>query len=97
MNDDAQLDTIGKRIKFIRGDKTQSCFAKELGIGNHTGISHYERDVYEPGSSFLAALARIKNVNLNWLVTGDGEKFIKNNNGKSDHDVNIMDLNDFSF
>ena len=69
------MDTLGKKIKFIR-DKlglNQSQLAKELGLESAMAISKYESDQREPDISKLIKLSEIGGVSLDWLLTGEGE------------------------
>lgn len=69
--------SIGKRIKELRTHLkvTSSFLAKELGIPVRT-IGSYERDEAQPGTKFLNALIEKYHVNINWLITGKGNKFV---------------------
>jgi transcriptional regulator with XRE-family HTH domain len=50
---------------------TQDQFAQRCGLPKRTVIG-YENEEREPGSAALAAIAKT-GVNMNWLLTGDGE------------------------
>jgi len=50
---------------------TQEQFAQRCGLPKRTVIG-YENGEREPGSAALAAIART-GVNMNWLLTGEGE------------------------
>lgn len=68
----------GIRLKDIRYELrlTQSKLA-DL-IGKHpVDISKYERNEVMPSADTLAQLAKKCKVNLNWLLTGEGEMFVK--------------------
>lgn len=75
------MDVFKDRIRQIRGELTYEQFAKELtksgipfGKGN---IWRYEHDAnLNPSFGFFYAVAKIFKVNLNWLITGEGEMFI---------------------
>lgn len=77
---------IGKRIKEIRAyfKITSKEFAQTLGIPLRT-IGSYERDEAQPGPKFFAALIECYNVNVNWLLSGNGNMFISSKT-KSDLD-----------
>lgn len=47
-------------------------FAKKIFV-TQTNISELENDKYEPGGAFLKKLSEIFNVDVNWLLTGEGE------------------------
>lgn len=66
------MDTIGKRIKFIREKLglNQSQLAKEIGLESAMAISKYESDQREPDISKLIKLSELGNTSLDWLLTG---------------------------
>lgn len=73
--------TLGQRIKLKRNEikLTQKELATKLGI-DHTTVSKWESDIYEPDTSTLNKLADIFNVQVDWLTgrtddpTPPGEK-----------------------
>lgn len=67
MNND---QTIGGRLKMVRGEKTQKEFAQELDI-SAPSLQKYELDESVPGGLALAKLAE-KGINVNWILTGKG-------------------------
>ncbi len=69
------MDTLGKRIRFIREKKSwnQSELANKLGLESAVAISKYESDQREPDISKLIKLSELGEVDLNWLLTGKGE------------------------
>lgn len=67
------METISDRIKKIRGNKTQVEFAELLKL-KHQYISRYEKGT-NPSTEFLKALSDILSVNINWLLTGEGEPY----------------------
>ncbi|MDD2366095.1 MAG: helix-turn-helix transcriptional regulator [Desulfuromonadaceae bacterium] len=71
MNDD---QTIGGRLKIVRGGKTQKEFALELDI-SAPSLQKYELDESVPGGLALAKLAE-KGINVNWILTGKGSMHI---------------------
>lgn len=71
-------DVFKDRIRMIRGDLTYEQFAQELaksGIPFGKAIVwRYENEKeLHPGFGFFYAVAKIFNINLNWLITGDGD------------------------
>ncbi|MDQ0454619.1 phage repressor protein C with HTH and peptisase S24 domain [Rhizobium paknamense] len=68
-------------------------FAESIGVNDGT-LGNYERGDRSPDWSFLATLQREKNVNLNWLFTGQGEMFISPPSAEqlreSKHDLVLM-------
>jgi len=61
--------TLGQRIKLKRNEKklTQKELATKLGI-DHTTVSKWESDIYEPDTSTLNKLADIFDVQVDWLT-----------------------------
>lgn len=67
--------TFQNRIKELRGDLTQKEFAKMIGIGYQL-ISDYETGRTQPSTEILDKFVNNAFVNLLWLFTGVGEKYI---------------------
>lgn len=73
--------TIGERIKKVRTDSgdSQEEFAQKIGI-TRSAISLYEsgsRTVTEPT---IKLVCNVYNVSYDWLKTGEGDPYIKNDN-----------------
>ncbi len=68
---------LGGRLKLLRKvlGLTQRELAQVLGVSEMT-IRRYESDKFQPDADVLAKLAKEFNVNLHWLLTGEGEMFI---------------------
>ncbi len=79
---------MGKRIKELKSvlKMTSSELSAKLGIPTRT-IGSYERDEAQPGPKFLNALIVVFGVNINWLLTGDGNMFISK---KTEMDINYI-------
>ncbi|MEB3417588.1 XRE family transcriptional regulator [Salipiger marinus] len=68
---------FAERLTSVRsalGAKDRKSFAKILGMNAET-LGGYERGDTEPDQAFLARYKQDFSVNLNWLLTGDGEMF----------------------
>ncbi len=67
---------IKERIKLIRLQKAKNAsdFARQLGLETRTYLS-YERGERNPSLEFLQKLKQDYNVDLNWLLTGEGNTF----------------------
>lgn len=80
--------TIGKRIKELKAKLsiTSSEMAKELDIPVRT-IGSYERDEAQAGAKFFNALIEKYQVNVNWLLSGNGNMFISS---KTEIDVKYL-------
>jgi transcriptional regulator with XRE-family HTH domain len=65
------LDTLGKRLKYIRKQHslTQIEFAKQIGVSQGT-LSDLEKDNCKPSVDTLVSLRVNFSVDLNWLLTG---------------------------
>jgi transcriptional regulator with XRE-family HTH domain len=69
---------LGKRLKTLRKTLgiTQKELARTLGVSEMT-IRRYEANRFQPDAEVLSKLAKTYNINLHWLLTGEGEMFIK--------------------
>lgn len=65
------------RLKQIRAalDMQQGEFASKMGILQQQ-LSKYERGENKPSADFFIKLYENMNVNINWLLTGEGNMFI---------------------
>ena len=84
--DTASLLEIGSRIQEIRGQRTQTEFGKLLGVGRGT-VTNYEAGRRLPNNDILEKIARIGDVAVNWILTGErltGEGSTKMMQGFSD-------------
>ncbi len=66
-----QFIAIGKRIKLVRGNQSQSLFASKTKTIKQT-VSKYEKGKILPGCEFLYMLHTRKYININWLMSGEG-------------------------
>lgn len=78
------MDVFKDRIRQIRGDLTYEQFGAELtksGFPFAKGnLWKYENDdSLRPSFAFFYAVAKIFNINLNWLITGEGPMKINYN------------------
>ena len=64
-------NTLGKRIKFVRGKESQDSFAVKIGASRGT-LSNYERDENQPGADVLQGICTNYNVYPEWLLLGTG-------------------------
>jgi transcriptional regulator with XRE-family HTH domain len=69
---------LGERLRTVRErlGMTQKEFAKFLNVGIAT-VQRYEREERIPSGEFLKLLLDKCNVNINWLLTGEGSMFVK--------------------
>jgi transcriptional regulator with XRE-family HTH domain len=64
--------SVGQRIKQIRGNLTQTEFARVLGIKKQNYISRYETSRI-PTHEILLKIAEQGGVTVDWLLTGKSE------------------------
>ncbi len=65
---------LGHRLLQIRGGEKRADFCRDVGISERT-FGDYERGDSLPDAETLNKLAKYRNINLNWLITGEGEMF----------------------
>jgi len=66
--------TFGDRVAGAReaAGMTQAQLAQRLGIGRAT-LRSWENDLAEPPAETLSTMARVLNVSIMWLLTGEGD------------------------
>lgn len=69
--------TLGKRLKAMRGKRTQQEIANSLSIAR-ARYSHYENDHVQPDNDLLMRMADLHGVSVDFLL-GGGE----NNSGEN--------------
>lgn len=76
---------LGSRLKQLRNKLkiSQTEMANKMGTSQHT-ISNYEKSKRFPDSRFLLQLRDLCQVNLNWLINGQGPMFAKYDMKKSE-------------
>lgn len=77
-----KLDTIGKRIKYLRKEHlclNQTNFAGPLGL-THAAIGAYEKGLRNVSEPSIIAICRHYGVNEAWLREGSGEMLTKSPN-----------------
>jgi len=67
-------ETIGARIRQIRARLSQADFSAKIGVHKDL-LGKYERDQSTPGGETLSRMREVLGVDINWLLTGDGEMF----------------------
>lgn len=67
---------IGKRFKVIRSTLNLSLtdFSKKLFLSK-SAVSKIENDITVPSHDTLVSMKKHFNININWLLTGEGEMF----------------------
>jgi hypothetical protein len=61
---------LGERLRLVRGADTQKAFAAALGV-HENSVANAERRS-SATQDYLLRIAEIRNINLHWLLTGDG-------------------------
>lgn len=60
---------VGRRLTEVRGARTQVEFGRSLGVPQNF-VSRYEHAKARPSVEYLAAVAELAGVTLDWLVLG---------------------------
>lgn len=83
---------VGKRLKNVRSSLklSQSEMAHALNISN-CYLSHIETGIGNPGIEFFTKLIKEYNVNLNYLMSGDGSMFIEKKAGPNKNERDFID------
>lgn len=66
---------VGARLRAILGMESQKDFARALDVSPQR-LNDYLAGRNFPSEEFLYRLAKVRDVNLHWLVTGDGEVYV---------------------
>lgn len=62
-------ETVGDRIKSVRGGVSQEDFANRYGLNRNT-LARYEKGDNDPSAGFLKAIAKDFGLDANWLLFG---------------------------
>ena len=65
-----KVETVGSRIKQVRGNLSQASFATKIGV-NKAQLGKYERDENIPGGDILTRLYEACGTDITWLLTGE--------------------------
>lgn len=68
-----ELKNLGRRVREIRGVLTQEAFGSRLGV-KREHISAIERSIVAPGRKLLQTISDAFNINISWLLYGEGPK-----------------------
>ena len=66
---------FSKRFAYLRQGRTKKDYANFLGI-TPTVVSDLENGKIEPSRNIMRILLEKQNVNINWLLTGEGSPFL---------------------
>ena len=75
------MDTFKKRLEWLlsKSGLNPSQFATKLGYNNSEKISRlFRNEKNKPGFDILNDIANNFEINLNWLVTGNGDPYYEN-------------------
>jgi transcriptional regulator with XRE-family HTH domain len=61
---------LGERLRLVRGTDTQKAFAAALGV-HENSVANAERRS-SATQDYLLRIAEVRNINLHWLLTGQG-------------------------
>ena len=91
---DINMDNFYSRLRKIRKTLgyTQDEFARHLKVSKPTFV-RYESGGRKPDAHFLSILISKFDVNINWLLIGDGEMFLKESSSAPEPIITI-NLND---
>ena len=83
--------TVADRLKFIRGSLTKVEFAGALGINRNT-LLQWENNKLFPRFEKLQKIHKIFKVNINWLLSGEGEPYLKQLQHPPDIETRIIKM-----
>ncbi len=85
--------SVGDRINYIiaKQNLTSTAFSKLAGVSTGN-LNSLINDDNKPSAKFLARILELFNVNINWLLTGNGSKYIKLDGHERGEDPEIADL-----
>lgn len=84
---------ISDRIKYIRGGLTQKQFADKLGV-SLGAVQHWEINNQVPKGDILVRFMEVFGVNINWLLTGDGERYLNSSTPKHRENSSVIKIVD---
>ena len=68
------MTTLGKRIRVVRGRRSQTVFANFLGISKGA-LANYEHDRSSPNAKILMTICLLEHIEIKWLLTGEGPRY----------------------
>jgi transcriptional regulator with XRE-family HTH domain len=71
--------TFGARLKKVRRvlGLDQKAFGETIGVAGRDTISRWERGLGFPSADILSAMRQKYRINIDWLISGEGEAFIE--------------------
>ena len=70
---------LGDRLRLVRGADTQKAFAAALGV-HENSVANAERRS-SATQDYLLRIAEVRNINLHWLLTGQGAMRLEDPSG----------------
>ena len=61
---------LGDRLRLVRGADTQKAFAAAMGVHENSVANAERRN--SATQDYLLRIAEVRNINLHWLLTGQG-------------------------
>lgn len=88
------MDTIGKRLEYIRGIKgwTKTSVSKRLGLSNTSTYANWEYDYREPNIEMIIKLSKLYGVSSDYLLGIKEKKSISTEYLEAFADLNAEDL-----
>jgi hypothetical protein len=83
---------LGERLRLVRGADTQKAFAVALGVHENT-VANAERRS-SATQDYLLRIAEVRNINLHWLLTGQGSMRLEEPAGSLLHEKISLALTD---
>src|SRR3974377_1344744 len=74
------MPNLGERLRKVREGLglDQTAFGVALGIASRETISRWERGLGFPSANILIILRKKYGININWLISGEGDEAIFN-------------------
>jgi len=89
------IEETGQRLKYFRNTRNITISELSAKTGLSKGmISETETGKNKPSPNLMLALLNIYNLNLNWLLTGEGEMFLTGTEELHPEKKNFGELND---
>lgn len=84
------MESIGSRIRFLRGEKSisQAKLAQQIAVSSGN-VGEWETGRSKPGADALMALSNFFEVSTDWILTGKESQ--QSNTQISDQKINIDD------
>ncbi len=84
-NSKPDIEEIGDRLRQLRGGTIQREWAK-LNKITASYVSQTEQGTVKPSLSYLVSVSDGAGINIHWLVTGKGPKFLLDDDGATEYE-----------